>query len=277
MTAKSKKYLLSGVVIVLFVLLLVFELGQNKIFGNMEHGDTIYSIATRLLGGLACLIFICSFSAKNILSFKTGFKSFLIFLPCMAIAINNFPFVTYFSGEAYIDSDVTTVMLYAILCFCVGFFEEMAFRGCIFTVILQRRKNRWIDVFVSIVISSLIFGVIHLVNIFAGAGIGAVILQVGYSFLIGGMCSIILIKTRNIWYCVVLHAVYNFAGGVVPQCGGGTIWNASEIALTSIVAVIVATYVIALLVKITPAEIERLWDNNVKNKEENNGAKYADI
>jgi membrane protease YdiL (CAAX protease family) len=125
-----------------------------------------------------------------------------------------------------------------------------------------------VDVFISIVISSVVFGLVHIVNLFAGAGIGAVVLQVGYSFLIGGMCSIILIKTGNIWYCVFLHAVYNFAGGIVPQCGGGVIWNTPEIILTAVVAVIVAAYVIMLLVKIRPEEIVDLWSVKADNKTE---------
>ena len=261
MTAKSKRILTSVVVAILFVLLIATELGKNKIVAWSAHGDTLYNIATRFIGGAACLVFVLSLSSRKILSFRTSLKAFLVFLPCMAVAINNFPFIPFFSGEAYINFDVWSVVLYAVLCLGVGFFEEMAFRGCIFIVLLQRRKNRWVDVFVSIVIASIIFGLIHLVNLFAGAGVGAVILQVGYSFLIGGMCSVVLIKTGNIWYCVFLHAIYNFAGGIVPQCGGGVIWTTPEIILTAVVAVIVAAYVISLLVRIRPEEIRRLWND----------------
>ena len=268
MTAKSKKILMYVGVSVLFVLLIAIELGKSKFVSSFEYGETLYNISTRFIGGLACFIFVYSFSAKKILSPKTNLRSLLIFLPCMAVAVNNFPFVTFFSGEAYINWDMPSVLLYALLCLGVGFFEEMAFRGCIFVVLLQRRKNRWVDVFISIVISSVVFGLVHIVNLFAGAGIGAVVLQVGYSFLIGGMCSIILIKTGNIWYCVFLHAVYNFAGGIVPQCGGGVIWNTPEIILTAVVAVIVAAYVIMLLVKIRPEEIVDLWSVKSDNKTE---------
>ena len=80
-------------------------------------------------------------------------------------------------------------------------------------------------------------------------------LQIGYSFLIGGMCSVVLLKTGNIWYCVILHAVYNFAGGVVPNCGSGIIWDTPTVILTAVVAVAVAAYVIALLFRIKPCEI----------------------
>ena len=92
-----------------------------------------------------------------------------------------------------------------------------------------------------------------------GADPGGTLLQVGYSFLIGGMCSIILVKTHNIWFCVILHSVYNFAGGVVPNCGGGIIWSVPEIILTAVVALIVAVFVIYTLLKITPDDIEGVF------------------
>ena len=86
------------------------------------------------------------------------------------------------------------------------------------------------------------------------------------------MCSVILIKTGNIWYCVILHAVYNFAGGLVPECGGGVIWDTPTVVLPATVAVLVAAYVIYLLLKITPDEIEKLL-NDRRGAEQTNKEK----
>ena len=249
-----KKRILLSCAAVWFAALLVIELFHTKIFTSEVYGETLYSITTRFLGGFACMVFIYLYSSKKMLSPKTSLRAFAIFLPCMAVAINNFPFITYFSGQAYIDAEPKRILLYAAVCLGVGLFEEMAFRGCIFTVILQRRKRRWVDVFWSIAISSAVFG----------------ILQVGYSFLIGGMCSVILIKTSNIWYCVILHAVYNFAGGVVPECGGGAIWTMPTVILTAVVAVIVAVYVVYQLIRITPDEIERFLNEKKADEQNNN-------
>jgi membrane protease YdiL (CAAX protease family) len=141
----------------------------------------------------------------------------------------------------------------------------------VFTAVLGRKGNRAVDVFWSIVISSAVFALVHLLNLFAGAGIGSVILQVGYSFLIGGMCSVVLVKTKNIWYCVILHAVYNFAGGVVPECGGGEIWDTPTIILTAVVAVLVAVYVIFMLVKIKPCEVDALLNDTIPCEYNNSG------
>ena len=258
MKAKVKKYLLLSGAGVMFFLLVLIEIFKDSFVEYEYHGELIYSLASRFVGGFACLLFLIEFSSGKMLAPKFKLKPFLLFLPCMLIAVNNFPFVPYLVGEAYVNSSVGHIILYAAVCLGVGFFEELAFRGCIFSAILQRRGKRPVDVFWSIVIASAVFGVIHIVNLFAGASPASVILQVGYSFLIGGMCSVILIKTSNIWYCVIFHSVYNFAGGVVPECGGGSIWTLPEIILTAAVSVVVAVYVIALLVKIKPYEIDAL-------------------
>ena len=269
MSEKKRRRVVIAVSIILLLILTALEVFRKQIFEEIKYGNNVYMIATRFIGGVACLLVVSEYSSKGILRFKASLKKFLVFLPCMAVAVNNFPFITFFSGRAYIDAPIAEVAVYAMVCLGVGLFEEMAFRGCIFTALMSRCKKRTVDVFWAIVLSSAIFGAIHLVNIFAGAGVGAVILQVGYSFLIGGMCSVILIKTANIWYCVFLHAVYNFAGGVVPECGGGIIWDTPTVVLTAVLAVIVAVYVIYTLVKITPDDIDRLLNDN-GSKEQNN-------
>lgn len=251
MNGKLKKYILIVFSIIIFALLLVFELGRENLFAKLEYGDAIYSILTRMIGGLVCLIFIYCYSIKEVLTPKTTLKKLIVFLPCMVIAVNNFPFVSYFSGDSFIDKNSTEIILYAITCISVGFFEEMAFRGCIFTVVVHSQENRRFGAIISIFISSAVFGLVHILNLFGGAGFIPVILQICYSFLIGGMCSVILLKTRNIWYCVFLHAVYNFAGGITS----GDMWTPPQIVFTAVVAVIIAAYVIWTLVRITPKDI----------------------
>ncbi len=276
MRKSVKRNVFFALLSVALLAMLAFEVLRENIIAHSEYGESLYLIATRALGAFACVLLVLMSRAKRILFSKPELKATLCVLPCMLIAINNFPFITFFGDRAYINGSTASVLLYALVCLCVGLFEEMAFRGCVFMAVLQRKGKRSIDVFWSIVISSAIFGIVHLLNLFAGAGFSSVILQVGYSFLIGGMCSIILIKTKNIWYCVILHAVYNFAGGVVPECGGGEIWDTPTVILTAVVAVAVAVYVICLLVRIRPEEIEALLNDTKKIEQNNIENKYGE-
>ncbi|MBE6584682.1 MAG: CPBP family intramembrane metalloprotease [Ruminococcaceae bacterium] len=199
---------------------------------------------TRLIGGAIFLSMVINLGYRVLDPIKKPFwRSVLICLPAFAVAINNFPFSRLISGGAVIDSPAWKIALLAMECLCVAFFEEMAFRGVVLLGLIGRRAKDRLWVFVSVVLSSVIFGLIHLINLYNSDPI-AVILQIGYSTLIGAMCSVVLIKTANIWLCVALHGVFNFGGAVVQYCGRGEIWDTFTVILTAIIAVATTVYMI---------------------------------
>ena len=106
--------------------------------------------------------------------------------------------------------------------------------------------------------SCAVFGLVHLVNIAIGASPGATLLQVGYSFLIGGMCAIVLLKTGSIWYCVLLHTVYDI-GGTILYVGGGKRWDIVTVIITAVIGVAVAVFMLLSLLRIKPEDVERLF------------------
>ena len=219
-------------------------------------------VGVRLFGSLICVALMWRFSYTHLLvPKKPSLMRILIVLPFFVIAVNNFPFLSVLMGDAgLVGATAWGYAKYALLCLSVGLFEELAFRGCAFTIALEQTKkiaSAPIRVLVASVISSAIFGLVHLTNLFAGASVGGTLLQVCYSFLIGGMCSIILIKTQNVWYCVLCHAIYNFAGGVVPELGSGTLWTVPTVVLTAVVAVAVTVYAFVVLFRVTSEEVEK--------------------
>lgn len=221
-----------------------------------------YDVGLRFFASAVCIALMWRFSYTHLL-FPKKLKAmrFLTVLPFFAIAVNNFPFLSVLMGEASLDgASAVGYATYALICFSVGLFEELAFRGCAFMIALEQTKKisrAPLCVLAASVISSAVFGLVHLTNLFAGASVGFVLLQVCYSFLIGGMCSIMLVKTQNVWYCVLCHAIYNFAGGVVPELGRGTLWTVPTVILTAVVAVAVTVYTFVVLFRISAQEIEK--------------------
>ena len=63
------------------------------------------------------------------------------------------------------------------------------------------------------------------------------------------MCAVILLKTANIWLCVVIHGLYNFAGAVIPRMGEGRVWDTLTVVLTVIVSLAGVAYMIILFLK----------------------------
>lgn len=221
-----------------------------------------FDIALRLVGAVVCIALMWRFSyAHLLLPNKPKLSRILVVLPFFVIAVNNFPFLSVLMGDASLEgATIGGYATYALLCFSVGLFEELAFRGCIFLIALEQTKkivSAPLRVLAASVISSAVFALVHLTNLFAGASVGFVLLQVCYSFLIGGMCAIMLVKTENIWYCVFCHAIYNFAGGVVPELGAGTLWTTPTVVLTAVVGVAVAIYTFVVLFRISAQEVEK--------------------
>ncbi len=251
---KKKRYLLAGMAFC-FCLLLSFEVWKITANRTEIQEEPIYSLISSAVASVLFLLLIIYSSYADVLRIgkKKALRHLLFALPCFAVAMNNFPILPFFSGRAYILGEGRGIFVYLLSCLGTGLFEELVFRGYILMVLLEKRKGSVKRLFESVILSSALFGLIHLVNLFAGADPLSTLLQVGYSFLVGGMCAIVLIKTGSIWYSVLLHAIYNFAGGVIPRFGGGTIWDVPTVILTALLSVAVAIYLIVALAKTDPS------------------------
>ncbi len=250
--------------VLLAALLVLGELAFRFWLNDIQYASYLHTSLSRFIGGAVCIIFMLEFSIARPLR-PLGNKRLLgiaVVLPAFAVAINNFPFFSLLAKDCSFAGEATAIALYALSCLSIGFFEEMAFRGCAFMLLGKRRHTTRLQLFVAIFLSSAVFGLIHLVNIIESSPL-AVLLQIGYSALIGALCSVVLLYTHNIWLCVLLHATYNFAGGVVPEFFvSGTIWTFSEVLFTAALAVLVTAYTVYIFFKLPLDSTEALFGEN---------------
>ena len=233
-----------------------------KIFGENRAAVCFSAFLARAVCCAVPVWLLFEIKAKKLFSGKGFLKGLLVVLPFYVVAINNFPFLPMIFGNASIvfgepEEFVLSVCCYALMCIAISFLEETVFRGAIFVTLLrkfckqdQTERERKKGEFLSIIISAALFGGAHLVNFFAGANIGSTLLQVGYSFLIGCMCAVAMLKSGNFYHAVVLHAVFDF-GGLLLDKGmiSGAIWTTENMILTAAVGVIVAAYAVIVFVK----------------------------
>ena len=258
----NKKQIKNFIQIAVLILLLIYSV-LIDIFGFSLTKDSILSenyniIISRTLGIIFIFLIITDFKF-DIFSFKNLKKSLLIIIPPLVIVVNNLPIIALFVGNAYVTKPFSYILIFIISCLGIGFFEELLFRGLIFILILKKFKNDTKGIFWAIIISSAIFGLSHLLNLLAGAGIGATILQTGYSFLMGCMWSVILLKTKNIWLCAVLHAIYDFCGMLIPQLGTGQLWDTPTVIITLILSILTAIYILILMLKLKPENVKEIY------------------
>ena len=244
--------------------LILLEILRPAPFGKETLDMSFFTSLTRLIGAAAFVI-VTLYLGHDVLSPKNALNRRVLFiLPCLVVAINNLPTVALLRHDAAVTGTAPEIAFFAVECILVATFEELVFRGVMFLSILKNRRSTK-GIFFSIVVSSALFGIFHMVNLIYGASFGSVMLQVGYSTLVGCMCAFIIIKTHSIWLSVLVHAVFNFCGNIVPRLGEGKMLNAPQIIITVIISVLCAIYIVISLIKTDASDTDRLYRENIRS------------
>ncbi len=100
---------------------------------------------------------------------------------------------------------VVETLLYIFTMFCVGFLEEVIFRGLLFNA-MRKDDLRW-----AVLVSSLTFGMGHIINLINGSGAQLLpnLMQVIYATAAGFMFVMIYLKTNSLVFCIAAHGVFN--------------------------------------------------------------------
>lgn len=243
------------------LVLLYFELAK-PVLSTDETLQRLYTMtATRGVGAVVFFAILVSLGYKVMNPVRKPLGKALLFcIPAALVVVNNMPILSMMRGDAYfVHGEPWYLLWFSLECLAIGLFEEAAFRGVALLLIAEKRRTTQKGLFMSIVLSSAVFGVIHLANILAGASPGAVLLQIGYSFLIGAMCAVVLFKTGNLWLCVILHAVYDFSGNLMPTLGAGTWWDTPTVVFTVILAVFTTVFYVVAFLRMDPRETDRIY------------------
>lgn len=100
---------------------------------------------------------------------------------------------------------VAETLFYIISMLAVGFLEEIIFRGLLFQAMCKD------GVKTAVIVSSITFGIGHIVNLINGSGAELLsnVLQVGYAIAAGFLFTIIFYKTKSLLACIGTHSVLN--------------------------------------------------------------------
>lgn len=124
-------------------------------------------------------------------------KKYLYFIPLILISTCNL-----WTG-ININNTVLEIILFMITMINVGFIEEIIFRGFLFK--MMEKDN----VKTAIIVSSVTFGIGHIVNLFTGADIIPTLIQICYAASIGYLFVIIFYKSNSLLPCIITHSIVN--------------------------------------------------------------------
>ncbi len=129
--------------------------------------------------------------------FQGKLSEYLWFAPLLLLLT-----VNLWHGVQMNDSPVETA-LYIASMLLVGFLEEVIFRGLLFKAMLPGGIKS------AFIVSSLTFGIGHMVNLLNGAEFLPTLLQVCYAVSIGFLFTLIFSKGKSLWPCIVTHSIFN--------------------------------------------------------------------
>ncbi|MBQ7227794.1 MAG: CPBP family intramembrane metalloprotease [Clostridia bacterium] len=251
MDGKKKRNITLGFAIAVAVLALGITIADEIVRSVVFAGKYPYIIITlglgaieRFLLSIVAILLIIALGYKRVL--KVGIKGgILVCLGGMAVALANFPFASFAEGSIVVEAGNAEWVVYIAYCIAVGLFEETAFRGLVFPLVLEKTQDKRHGPALAVILSSSIFALVHLLNLLQGAGVSATVMQIGYTFLVGAMCNVIFIATKSLALPVFVHAVFDVGGLLVGSgMAEGAQWNAVSIPIMAVVSVLVGAYMI---------------------------------
>ena len=165
---------------------------------------------------------------------SVDYRKYLHFLPLLVLATANL-----WNGMVFEHAFLDTFLFIVCMLF-IGFLEEIIFRGFLFKAL--SRKN----VRSALLISSVTFGMGHIVNLLNGADFLPTLLQIGYATAIGFLFTVLFLKTKSLWPGILAHAVIN-ATSLFAVEGNGSIQL-----ISSLVMVVLSVGYALYLLRIVP-------------------------
>lgn len=129
-------------------------------------------------------------------------RRFLYYVPLVILASGNL-----WNGFALNYSPAETAC--RIVCMlCVGFLEEVIFRGLLFESIAKDNVKS------AVIISSVTFGIGHIINLFNGSGMDLVnnLCQIVFAIAVGFLLVTVFYRGGSLLPCILVHSAINTLG-----------------------------------------------------------------
>lgn len=181
--------------ILLIILYVVINSFCMQNFGIEDYRSTLINTV------FSVVLIILTVSLKRVryygLAKVSNSKRFLYFLPLLLIVS-----VNMWSG-VNINNSPKEILFHILTMLNIGFIEELIFRGFLFK--MMEKDN----IKAATAVSSITFGIGHIVNLFNGAELMPTLLQICYAMSIGYLFVVIFVKSKSIVPCIIAHSVNN--------------------------------------------------------------------
>lgn len=150
---------------------------------------------------VSALMFLCvritgTMEYYGLTGWAQNSKAMLWFIPLWIISSLNI------WGGFSPDYPMPGLLYAAVMMAFVGFAEELIFRGFLFKAILKDGNVR-----TAIIISSVTFGLGHILNLLIGQDLIETLVQIVFAVAVGFVFTMTFYKGGSLWPCILAHSV----------------------------------------------------------------------
>ncbi len=187
-------------------IMMVFPSLFSTVIKYGKYGvDVIHEISAVLV--ILVIIFISGhgyiFTEKRT-SFKESIK---VGWPFFALAL----FLLLINGISLKSFDFPNFFSMFLLVFFVGIYEELLCRGWLLNSFVRTHNKKYSQVILSVILSALIFGSMHIVNALVGQSLFETCMQILQATAMGFFLGGVYYRTKNIYSVMFLHGFFDFA------------------------------------------------------------------
>lgn len=240
----AKKMLTSVVIALLFVASIKTIGIAIKAFCPDDNNLVILGLVKEILCMVTAFIILFCTHKQNILNgtmsgFAKGISAGGFLCVSMVLVFISF-LLNDFSVEKVLP--ISNIMIFVLSMLVTGFTEEIIFRGVIYHTINEcfdthSKKS----VYISIIISSIIFGLMHMSNIISGVSVTGALVQSACAFGVGLYLCAIYVRCNNIWSVIILHGLNDIVSslkvGVLGE--GDVVSDVSDYNLSKLIIIFI--------------------------------------
>ena len=184
--------------LITIALIIIYVVANSYTMQNFGYTSIQSAIINTILSAvILTLVFLIKRVKFYGLTKSEKSKQFLYFIPLMIISLFNL------RRGIHINNTTSEIIFHIITMLNVGFLEEIIMRGFLFKMMEKDNVKR------AIIVSSITFGMGHIVNLLNGADFVPTLLQVCYAIAIGYMLVMVFYKSKSLIPCIIFHGIFN--------------------------------------------------------------------
>jgi len=238
-------------ILAIIAIVVIHQIPIYLLLQNFGMAEDVANLIDKIILNVIVIVLTIILIKKKGLWIISGLSPLIIKSPYLYIILLFYLFIFTggFSSIKLIPTHQLSsllVLVFLIKSITVGVLEEVVFRGLIQGSMIKDFETKRKGIVVSGVLSSIIFGIAHIINIGENyINFNGVIRQVFAATCLGTLFGVVLLRTRNIYPIIFIHSAISFfslLGTLFPEYFPEKVYgekSASELIVSSVFVILI--------------------------------------